>query len=197
MPATGIASGSGPTTFGTTQCYAFELAAPVALDNTKTLEAIRIKTGTSNASYINEGFLYAMTATLAASPEPGGTDDDSDGIPNDWETMHFGGSTNANASSLAANGINTIMETYVAGLNPTNPASVFLISDFRSLTSGNILQWNAASGRVYSVYRSTNLLNGFQPLETNIVWPQNSWTGQINGLQADFYKVKVQISNPQ
>jgi hypothetical protein len=40
-----------------------------------------------------------------------------------------------------------------------------------------------------------NLLNAFQPLDTNIVWPQNSWTGQINGLQADFYKVKVELFN--
>jgi PKD repeat protein/peptidoglycan/xylan/chitin deacetylase (PgdA/CDA1 family) len=190
MPATGTASGSGPTSFGTTQGYAFELATPVALDNTKTLEAIRIKTGTSNASYINEGFLYAVTATQAASPEPGGTDDDNDGIPNDWETRHFGGNTNAHPNAMAANGVNTLIETYIAGLDPTNPASVFTVSN-----SWNSLRWNAASGRVYSVYRSTNLLNGFQPLETNIVWPQNSWTGQVNGLQADFYKVKVELFN--
>ena len=67
MPASGMASGS-PTTFSTTQTYAFELATPVALDNTKTLEAIRIKTGTTTyPGYYNEAFLYGLTATI---PEP-------------------------------------------------------------------------------------------------------------------------------
>lgn len=121
-------------------------------------------------------------------------DSDSDGLPDGWEAEHFGGVTNADVSAPAANGVNTIYESYIAGLNPTNPASVFLISDPRSLTSENILQWNAVSGRVYSVYWTTNLLNGFQPLATNIVWPQNSWTDQVDGTQSGgFYKIKVQV----
>ena len=127
-----------------------------------------------------------------SAPNP---DSDSDGIPNDWETQHFGGPTNANPSALAANGVNTLYETYIAGLNPTNPVSVFLISDFRSLTSQSILQWQSASGRVYSVYWTTNLLSGFQPLETNILWPQNSWTDAVHGAQADgFYRIKVRLN---
>jgi hypothetical protein len=121
-------------------------------------------------------------------------DADGDELLDSWETQHFGGATNAHPSATAANGINTVQETYIAGLNPTNPASFFLISDLRSPTSGNILQWNATSGRVYSIYWSTNLLNGFQPLETNLVWPQNSWTNSVHGAQADgFYKIKVQL----
>lgn len=121
-------------------------------------------------------------------------DADGDGLLDSWETQYFGGATNANSSATAANGLNTIYETYIAGLNPTNPASIFLISDFRSPASGNILQWNATSGRVYSIYGSTNLLNGFQPLATNIVWPQNSWT---NPLQPDegFYRLKVRLKD--
>jgi parallel beta-helix repeat protein len=122
------------------------------------------------------------------------SDSDSDGIPDDWETQYFGGVTNANPNALAANGVNTIYETYIAGLNPTNPASVFLISDFRPLTSASTLQWQSASGRVYSVYWTTNLLSGFQPLETNIVWPQSNWTDMVHGAQDDgFYKIKVQL----
>jgi hypothetical protein len=33
------------------------------------------------------------------------------------------------------------------------------------------LQWSAVSGRVYSVYWTTNLLNNFLFLGTNIFWP--------------------------
>ena len=118
------------------------------------------------------------------------TDSDSDGIPDSWETQYFGGSTNANPNAIAANGLNTVSETYIAGLNPTNAQSVFAFSN-----DWNALRWNAASGRVYSIYWTTNLLSGFQPLETNIVWPQNSWTDTVHGAQADgFYRIKVQLN---
>jgi PKD repeat protein len=116
-------------------------------------------------------------------------DSNGDGIPDSWSTLHFGGPTNANPHALAANGMNTILEAYVSGLNPTNPASRFEVSKDR-----NTLGWNATSGRVYSVYWTTNLLNGFQPLETNILWPQSSWTDTVHGVQGDgFYKIKVQL----
>jgi hypothetical protein len=86
------------------------------------------------------------------------------------------------------------LEAYVAGLNPTNPASVLLISNFQPLASQSVLQWQSASGRVYSVYWATNLMNGFQPLETNILWPQNSWTDTVHGAQGgSFYRIKVQL----
>jgi PKD repeat protein len=120
-------------------------------------------------------------------------DSNGDGIPDSWSTVHFGGPTNANASALAANGINTILEAYIAGLNPTNAQSVLALS-LQQGSSQSLLQWSAVSGRVYSVYWTTNLISGFQSLETNIVWPQNSWTGQVSGSRADFYKIKVQMA---
>lgn len=117
-------------------------------------------------------------------------DTDSDGLPNDWETLYFGGATNANPSAMASNGINTVMETYIAGLNPTNPASFFKAA----LTNANgfVVQWNAASGRVYSVLGSTNLMSGFQTLETNIFWPQNCWTDTVERA-GSFYQIDVQL----
>jgi PKD repeat protein len=127
-----------------------------------------------------------LTLAILGATEPV-SDADGDGIPDAWELQHFG-STNANPSALAANGVNTIYETYIAGLNPTNAQSAFVIS------GGPLLRWDAVSGRVYSVYWTTNLMNGFQPLETNIVWPQNSWTGQVSGAPGEFYKIKVQLA---
>lgn len=126
---------------------------------------------------------------LIPTAAPGFSDTDSDGLPDDWELQYFGGITNVVPSAMAANGINTIYETYVARLNPTNPDSRFTVSN-----DWNSLHWNAVSGRVYSVYWTTNLLNGFQPLETNILWPQNSWTGQVeNSQDAGFYRVQVRL----
>jgi PKD repeat protein len=128
----------------------------------------------------------------AASAAPD-NDTDSDGLPNEWETQYFGGTTNANPSAMAANGVNTVMETYIADLNPTNTQSFFTVSN-RLTTAQIALQWISASGRVYSVYGTTNLFNNFQPLETNILWPQNSWTDTVNEAQLkNFYQLKVRM----
>lgn len=125
--------------------------------------------------------------TLTASgPE---NDTDADGLPNDWELFYFGGSTNANPSAMASNGVNTILEAYVAGLNPTNSESFFDVG----FTNGFVIQWNAVSGRVYSIFGTTNLPAGFQPLETNILWPQSSWTDTVNRSKG-FYKIDVQLT---
>jgi PKD repeat protein len=141
----------------------------------------------------SSGGTDSKTLVVVISSAAGGTDTDSDGIPDEWENQHFGGSTNANPHALAANGVNTILEAYVAGLNPTNAQSVFSISN-QQLASQRVLEWNAVSGRVCSVYWTTNLLNGFQSLETNLVWPQSSWTDTVHGAQGGgYYRIKVRM----
>ena len=87
-------------------------------------------------------------------------------------------------------------EEYIADTNPTNAQSVFEISsqfEF-AVSNGYIVDWSAVSGRVYAVYGSTNLLNTFVPLQTNIAWPQSSYTDQIHGVQTEgFYRVEVNL----
>ena len=114
---------------------------------------------------------------------------DMDGLPNDWELQYFGGETNANPSAIASNGMNTVLEAYIAGLDPTNSASVFDVV----FTNGFVVRWNATFGRVYSVFGSTNLSESFQALETNILWPQSSWTDTVEKA-ASFYHVDVQLA---
>jgi hypothetical protein len=139
----------------------------------------------------SSGGTDSKTLVVVISPVP--VDGNGNGIPDSWEQQYYG-TNSVNPSALAANGVNTIYESYIAGLNPTNPASVLRISNFQPLASQSILQWQSASGRVYSVYWATNLMNGFQPLETNILWPQNSWTDTVHGAQAgSFYKINVRV----
>ncbi len=116
-------------------------------------------------------------------------DTDGDELPDSWETQYFGGITNATATDTASNGINSVYQTYVAGINPTNAADRFVLSGFPGR-----LEWNAVSGRVYTVQWSTNLLSGFQTLETNIVWPQASITGSPAAAQG-FYKIQVKLDH--
>jgi hypothetical protein len=120
-------------------------------------------------------------------------DTDGDGIPDWWETQYFGGPTNANPLATASNGVNNVRDCYIAGLNPTNPEAFFLISDFRPLTSERILHWQNAFGRVYSIYWTSNLLNGFgAPFTSNItggVYTDQTHTANHQG----FYKIDVKL----
>ena len=115
-------------------------------------------------------------------------DSDSDGLPDAWENQYFGGATNANASALAANGRNTVMEAYIAGLNPTDPQSVFRTAG----TPPRVLAWNTVSGRVYSVYASTNLMSGFACIASNIPWTQGSLTN-ATVLPQSYFKIDVRM----
>ena len=157
---------------------------------------LRIHPDTKTANSINVASANSTTNTKptltleigSAAPDP---DSDNDGIPDEWENQYFGG-TNANPSALAANGMNTIREMYIAGLNPTNPQSVLAVSGGPAV-AGMQLQWTAVSGRVYGIYRATNLISGFQPLETNILWPRSGWTGAMNNAEG-FCRLKVELA---
>jgi hypothetical protein len=117
-------------------------------------------------------------------------DTDGDELSDLWELQHYGGVTNANPSDPAANAEYTIYETYVAGLNPTNPLSAFALSAPPAAMPA--LRWDAVSGRVYSVFWTTNLLAGFQPVQTNLPWTQTAWTDLVHGTEArSFYRISI------
>jgi hypothetical protein len=119
-------------------------------------------------------------------------DIDADRIPDSWELQYFGGTTKANPTAICSNGVNTVLQAYIAGLNPNDPQSRFQISNFRSRTTGNAFEWNAVSGRVYSVYWTTNLLSGFHCLESTIPWTRASFTNTTEG-PCGFYKIDVSL----
>jgi len=102
--------------------------------------------------------------------------------------------TNANPTATASNGVNTVRDCYIAGLNPVDPNAAFLISDLSPLTSENILHWQNVSGRVYSVWWSSNLLDGFQALESNIPWTAVPYTDTNHNEDVQgFYKIEVEL----
>ncbi len=116
-------------------------------------------------------------------------DADNDGLPDAWEDLHGG---DLDPAAVCANGINTVREAYIAGLDPTNATSRLLLN----LASGNALHWSAISGRVYSIWWTTNLLENFQPLETNIPWTEGLFTN-TNPPASDqiFYKMDVRFDD--
>lgn len=115
------------------------------------------------------------------------TDLDGDGLPNDWEEEYFGGPTNANPNALCANGADSVLQAFIAGIDPTDPAARF------GLHLAQPLSWNSASGRQYTVYRTTNLLEDFQPLQTGIVG--GSFTDVVHGAELkNYYKIGVELA---
>ena len=117
-------------------------------------------------------------------------DADQDGMDDDWEILYFSNLDQAATHDFDTDGQDNISE-YIAGTNPTNPASLFRLIE--TVDDGKlILSWPTASNRTYNLYWREQLKYGsFQPVETNMVFPRNSATTTVSGLRG-FYKADVQ-----
>jgi hypothetical protein len=126
---------------------------------------------------------------LSGSPD----DLDNDGLPNWWEQLYFGDPVSANPAGICSNGINTVREAYIAGLNPNDRQSAFMASFTDPLSSANVLQWQDISGRVYTIYWTSNLLSGFTPMQSN--YTGGVFTDTIHSANDDgFYRIEVRLA---
>jgi hypothetical protein len=91
---------------------------------------------------------------------------------------------------VVSTGINTVRQAYIAGLDPNDQQSMLRAS---VPSNGKELGWNAVSGRVYNVYWTTNLLSGFQCLESNIPWTRGSFTNSTT-VPCGYYKIDVRLA---
>ena len=62
-------------------------------------------------------------------------------------------------TSKGANGL-PLWQSYIAGLSPNDPNSQLRISLSRA-ANANVLNWSTVTGRVYTLWSSTNLTRGF------------------------------------
>jgi hypothetical protein len=123
-------------------------------------------------------------------------DIDFDGLPNDWERLYYGGPTNANPDALCANGHDTLLAAYIAGFDPTDPGARFSVTG-QQFGATNAVYWDGVSGRVYSVYWSTNLNDGFELLRDNVHWTSNNFVdSQHQDEKALYYKLHVDLVSP-
>jgi hypothetical protein len=111
------------------------------------------------------------------------------GVPYEWLAGY--GLTNYDTDAVAdqdSDGLKAWQE-YIAGTNPTNTSSCFKAAQ----AVRNTISWSPVSGRVYSVYWSTNLMKGFTALNTNILYPQSSYTNATPDSKVNHYQIKVRL----
>ncbi len=125
-------------------------------------------------------------------------DSNNDGVPDSWYQEHnIDPNTPDQADTVGANG-HTYGDSYIAGLDPNDPSSRFIISDTQLENNGSEhqLKWPSVDGRVYSLYSSTDLVD-WQLKQSNIeaTAPENSTSVAVpEGEDKVFYKLEVQIA---
>jgi len=139
---------------------------------------------TNTPTYLDEIHITAESS--------GAADSDGDGLPDEWEQRYYGGSTNVTPGAMASNGVNTVLEAYIAGLDPTDPDTLFELTDL-SLNSPCVMSWNGETdGRRYTIYWASNLLDGFTVLQSNFTggaYTDSTHTAEEKG----FYKIEVEL----
>lgn len=109
----------------------------------------------------------------------------SQGITNDFE---------AAVTEVGSNGM-TLWQSYIAGVDPSDPASQLKLGvELSGSQTEQILRWTSVTGRVYSVWASTNFFGGFMPLDsaTNLPATIQSVTNRIDpAFPQIFYRLEV------
>jgi hypothetical protein len=125
-----------------------------------------------------------------------------DGLPDWWQIQYFG-FNNPNAAptlDLYGTGQNNLFK-YVAGLDPTNPASIFVLK-IASVTGQpnqkNLIFYPIAGGRTYTVQFRTDLVSGAYANLTGFSGPQTNISEvTVTDLDATmptrFYRIDINL----
>lgn len=121
-------------------------------------------------------------------------DVDADGMPNWWELRYFGGLVDSLPFIDSDGDGQGNLEEFIAGMDPTNAWSYFMIHSADTPTNGFVIHWDAVTGRVYTVHWKGTMTNAFQPLETDIHYPQSSYTDSVHQVEdRGFYSIDVEL----
>ncbi len=113
-----------------------------------------------NGGHAGDNVNYALYVNdLIIQRTPDG-DQDGDGLPDWWEERYYGSPTAADPVAMAANHIHTVMQTFIADLDPTDPDARFPPAEILSPAPGalQIRIHPTSTARLYRVEWSGDLL---------------------------------------
>ncbi len=122
-------------------------------------------------------------------------DGDGDGLPDRWECEHFDAAHAwVGTDDADADGQDNRTE-YIAGTQPTNAASSWMLLSAMHEIAGCVLLWPGATDRVYTVSISTNLASGFQTLASGL--PVAAYTDAVPRVETPvFYRIEATRPEP-
>jgi hypothetical protein len=119
------------------------------------------------------------------------------GVPHAWlAEQGFTNDFEEAATSTGSNGV-PLWASYVAGLDPDNPTSVFAIAA-APLSEGAlawVVTWNAASGRLYTVLGGADAGESLSPLPgaVDLPWTRAAYTATLDAAEGGCLGVSVRV----
>ncbi len=138
-----------PAIFTSVKCISARIS--VALNATPGMRTLAVQSGT-NIAYAN-GFLSIHSLT---------PDNNFDGLDDNFQRRYFPLWTVPAAGPAAdpdGDGMNNLAE-YMAGTDPTNPASIFKINRVVPSSTGMKITWDSAAGKTYQVMARAQFTSG-------------------------------------
>jgi hypothetical protein len=164
----------------------------IILPDSATSIALRVRAINNATSEVWSVDDISVTGVPVSQPNP---DSDGDGLDDAWETEFFGNLTTAtNDSDYDLDGFIDLHE-FLAGSNPTDSNS-FLKATAAGEEGGGgfVIRWSSESNRFYIISRSTNLLEEFLGVISNLpaTPPLNAYTNAGETNAPVFYRIDLQ-----
>lgn len=138
--------------------------------------------------------LSSASGDLLVSETTG--DSDFDTLPDKWEYDYFDNRLAAEQNGDDDDDLFFNWQERVAGTDPTDDASKLAMQAVGNRSKTNlVISWQSVDGKLYSVYRRTNLVTGTkEKLAENIAAtpPVNSFTNTVTEWERYYYRVEVQ-----
>jgi hypothetical protein len=146
--------------------------------------------------YTENWSFYSTGTASSASTDPD-RDDDSDGMPNEYENGYgFDPGDDADGSDDGDSDGPVNWQEYVAGTDPTDSNSLFAITQSAAVsTNGYAVSWSSVAGKSYTLWRTTNLLHGFTTVVASNIpatASQNTYTDSVGTVVHYNYRVQVE-----
>jgi hypothetical protein len=87
------------------------------------------------------------------------------------------------------------VEEFIVGHNPTHANAKFCVKGARHEADGFVVEWTAVEGRKYDIYWAEDLGGMFEPVASDLHFPQGSYTDSVHSAEGcGFYYIDVQLA---